>query len=56
MALIIQVVVLDDRDYILDYKDFRAVDRAEINNYIWTQMAINNHVKIQIRKWKHESK
>lgn len=48
----IQIVILDERDMILEYKDFTQKDKAGIAEYIAAHLAQPQSVKIHIRKWK----
>jgi len=51
MAAVIQVVTLDNRDYILRYKDFSYREVDKLLEYIENQIKHSEGSKINIRKW-----
>jgi hypothetical protein len=55
-AVKIQITLMDDRDYILDYKDVRVDDpRDDWQTESYVAKALQNPevVKIHIRKWEN---
>lgn len=51
MALKIQIAVMDSKDYIIEYKDFKVTERDAMISFIWEHMGKPDSTKIQIRKW-----
>lgn len=51
MALTLQVVIMDSKDFIIEYKDFKPTDKVDILEYIWKQIHNPSGLKIHIRKW-----
>ena len=51
MALKIQITIMDSRDYILEYKNFKPTDQVDILEYVWKHTANLEATKIHIRKW-----
>jgi hypothetical protein len=52
MALNIQVVIYDSRDYILNFRDFNPKDKEAIDTFVWEWMKSPSAAKIEIKKWK----
>lgn len=51
MARKIQIVIMDAKDYILEYKDFKPPNYNDMLDYIREQVKNPNATKIHIRKW-----
>ena len=42
---------MDDKGFILEYKDFNPSDKVEMDKFIWKQIVNIEATKIHIRKW-----
>ena len=51
MAHKIQVVVMDSKDYILEYRDFKYSEIEEMIEYVKFKTVSPSSTKIHIRKW-----
>lgn len=51
MALKIQVVVMDGKDYIIEHKNFGISQMYQVLDYVKKQIMDVETVKIHIRKW-----
>lgn len=47
----VQVVVMDEKSFILEFKDFDVKDTKEVFQYILTKLRDYEVDKIHIRKW-----
>jgi len=47
----IQVVIMDSKDYILEYKDFNLKQIIQLSNYVIHNVRDPQATKIHIRKW-----
>lgn len=48
---IVQITIMDEKGYILEYKDFNPKDKPGMDGFIWKHMVNISAVKIHIRKW-----
>lgn len=48
---IVQITIMDEKGYILEYKDFKPADSDGIKTYILKQLVNMLAIKIHIRKW-----
>lgn len=51
MALKIQIVIMDSKDYIIEFMDFKPTDKNGILTYVWQHIINSSATKIHIRKW-----
>jgi hypothetical protein len=51
MARVIQVVILDNKEYILEYKNFGYGEIEKLLEYVKFNVASPDSTKIHIRKW-----
>jgi hypothetical protein len=42
---------MDEKGYILEYRDFNPKHKDEIDKYVWKHITNEAAVKIHIRKW-----
>ena len=49
-----QIVIMDERGFILEYKDFTPVESAQVNHYVQTHLNTGMCKQIEIRKWDAE--
>lgn len=47
----IQVVVMDNKDYILEFRDFNLKQIIQLSNYVIDMIRNSEVNKIHIRKW-----
>lgn len=52
--MIFQVVIMDERSYIHEYRNFTAFETKQMSHYIMTQLGTTKCKKIEVRKWEEE--
>ena len=50
----IQICLMDERNYILGYKDFKHTDKEGITNYIQLSLNMRTVNKIELKKYEEK--